>query len=226
MNRPESARPPSRMRRLIRFLRDRWHKYKIEREWKRQGCPLPIPSHIKRAFLRKYARAHGLRVFVETGTLYGDTLAALRGDFDELHSIELGDELYAAAAARFAGDQGITVWHGDSGELLARVLAQIDAPALFWLDGHYSGQGTARGREDTPVRRELEHIARHPLRERHHIIIDDLRYFSGMNGYPDVAAVKELALRLGFRLSEEVNDCLIIRATAEQRRSDLGDTKA
>lgn len=204
----------SGLRRSIRALRVAFRNWKAELSWKRAGRPLPAPPHIKRAFLRRYARAQNLRVFVETGTLYGDTLVALRGGFDRLHSIELSDELYAAAAARFANDQGITVWHGDSGDVLPLVLAQVNAPALFWLDGHYSGRGTARGQEDTPVRRELEHIARHPLRERHHIIIDDIRHFSGANGYPEVGALKELAMRLGFRSAQEADDFLIIRGTA------------
>jgi hypothetical protein len=48
---------------------------------------------------------------------------------------------------------------------------------------------TARGVEDTPVLRELGHIAAHPVR-RHAILIDDAEYFDGRNAYPTIDAVR------------------------------------
>jgi len=47
---------------------------------------------------------------LETGTLHGDILAALRRYFKELHSIELRPELYKKAALRFANDRKIKLW--------------------------------------------------------------------------------------------------------------------
>jgi hypothetical protein len=198
-------------RRVARTLRRGYSDWMAEREWRRAGRPLPAPPHVKRRFLRDYARAHDLRVFVETGTLYGDTVAGLRGAFDRLHSIELDDTLFAAAQERFAGDRKITLWHGDSGDVLERVLAAVDAPALFWLDGHYSGGGTGRGVEDTPILRELQHIAHHPHRERHHLIIDDARCFGSLDGYPTAIELKRYCSQQGFKLFEQVEDFLIVR---------------
>ena len=46
-------------------------------------------------------------------------------------------------------------------DLIRRVpelVRQLDGPALFWLDGHYSGGDTAKGELDTPVSAELESI--------------------------------------------------------------------
>ena len=199
-------------RRIARTLRRGYSDWQAEREWRRAGRPLPAPPPVKRRFLRDYARAHDLRVFVETGTLYGDTVAVLRGVFDRLHSIELDDKLFAAAQERFAGDRKITLWHGDSGDVLERVLAAVDAPALFWLDGRYSGGGTGRGVVDTPTLRELQHIARHPQRERHHIIIDNARCFGSLDGYPAIAELEKSSRRLGFKTFELVQDFVIISA--------------
>lgn len=202
-------------RRIARTLRRGYSDWTAERAWRRAGRPVPAPPHVKRRFLRDYARAHDLRVFVETGTFYGDTVAALRGAFDRLHSIELDDTLFAAAQERFAGDRKIALWHGDSGEVLERVLAAVDAPALFWLDGHYSGGGTGRGVEDTPILRELQHIARHPQRERHHIIIDDARLFDGSNSYPRAAEMGKLTGRLGFDTCIQIDDVFCICGDAD-----------
>jgi hypothetical protein len=178
--------------------------------WTFHGRPVPPPAHVKRAFLRAHARRHGLRVFIETGTLYGDTLAALRNTFDILHSIELSRELYERASARFAGDARIQLWYGDSGDVLPRVLEEVRQPALFWLDGHYSGDGTAPGVEDTPICRELSHISKHPLHGEHLVVIDDARCFNGQNGYPHLSQLKQLAHTFGFTEITGGCDCIVL----------------
>jgi hypothetical protein len=199
-------RPVARVVRV--WLRERYAEW----TWRREGCLQPAPPHIKRALLRGYARKHRLRIFVETGTLHGDTLSALRRYFQELHSIELCPELYKKAALRFANDRKIRLWQGDSGDVLPRVLEVVRRPALFWLDGHYSGEGTARGVEGTtPILRELAHISSHKLSGEHLVIVDDARYFYGRDGYPEKSYLRSLTRQMGFRTFEEVGDFLVIR---------------
>lgn len=204
-----TPRPP--LRRTVGAAR-RWLRERIETlRWRLQGCPALAPPHIKRAVLLRHLRANGLRVFVETGTLYGDTLAYLRPWCAEMHSIELSQELFEKASERFAGDPKIHVWHGDSGNVMPEVLKVISQPALFWLDGHYSGEGTARGVKDTPICRELHHISGHPLLGEHLVIIDDARCFNGQNDYPDLNELQQLALTLGFTEIKTGCDCIILR---------------
>jgi hypothetical protein len=198
------------VRRSARAIYREYRDWNTGRQWRRAGRPLPPPPHIKRKFLRAYGHAHKLRLFVETGTYVGDTLAALRGSFAHLHSIELSRELHEAALARFKGDPKITLWHGDSGDVLPSLLALLDTPTLFWLDGHYSGGTTARGVEDTPIMRELRHISRHPLSRQHHLIIDDARLFTGSDGYPDISDVETAAKCLGFASCRRDGDFLIV----------------
>ena len=93
-------------------------------------------------------------MFIETGTLYGDTSASVAPLFEELHSIELDEGLYENAIARLAGSSKVRIWHGDSAEVLPRILADLRRPAFFWLDGHYPRAGTARGSMDSPIVRE------------------------------------------------------------------------
>jgi hypothetical protein len=197
-------------RRCARAVYRGYRDWSVGWNWRRAGRPLPPPPHIKRKFLRAYGRAHDLHVFVETGTYVGDTLAALRRSFEHLHSIELSPELYEGVFARFGDDRKITLWHGDSGDVLPRLLARLDKPTLFWLDGHYSGGVTARGVDDTPILRELEHISKHYLSKQHHLIIDDVRLFTGVDGYPELSAVQQAARHLGFRFCRKHDDFLII----------------
>lgn len=120
-------------------------------------------------------QAWGLRVLVETGTYRGGMLAAVRGSFDTLHSIELNGLFYLYTKRRFAFDSAVHLWHGDSAAVLPQVLAEIDEPALFWLDAH---GGQAALLEDgsfatAPVVAEVRALLQHQWAGEHVILIDD-----------------------------------------------------
>lgn len=158
-------------------------------EWERLGRPAPPPHIVKERTLREFARRFGLKVLIETGTCYGDMVEAMKNDFSRIYSIELSSELYEKAKQRFAGDDRITIVHGDSGIELGKLIAGLDQPALFWLDGHYSGPGTARGDKDTPIYEELTHIFK-SNQTGHVVIIDDARCFGTDPAYPSIDQLK------------------------------------
>jgi len=159
-------------------------------EWKAKGRPVPPPHIIKQQTLIEYAKKYGLRVFVETGTYYGEMVDVMKNTFDHIYSIELGDALYENARKRFAGLNHIEIIHGDSGVELADILNKIDSPALFWLDGHYSEGVTVKGKVDTPIREELVCILNAPDKG-HVIIIDDARCFGTDPAYPSIDELTE-----------------------------------
>jgi hypothetical protein len=171
---------------------------RIRLEWNEAGKPLPPPHAVKQAILRNYTTKFGLSVLVETGTFKGDMVFALKDAFEKIYSIELGQKLFEEAQKRFASTKHVTILQGDSGEVLEKVLREIKAPTLFWLDGHYSSGETARGALDTPIVQEITHIARHPLREKHVVLVDDARCFIGKKNYPTIPALQELAQAQGF----------------------------
>ncbi len=165
-------------------------------QWEMKGRPIPLPNALKQAILLEHAQTHGIRVFVETGTYEGKTLAAMVPYFDRLYSVELGEALYVRACARFASVPKVRLFQGDSGKRLEDILAiEREERCLFWLDAHYSRGDTARGEEETPVCTELERIGRHPVKD-HVILIDDARCFGADSGYPDIPQVEEMARRL------------------------------
>lgn len=154
-------------------------------EWERLGKPVPPPHIVKQRVLLEYSKRYGLRILVETGTLFGDMVEAMRADFDRIYSIELSKYLYKKAMIRFKGVNNIELIHGDSGIELERIMDKLSQPALFWLDGHYSGGVTARGAQDTPIFEELTHIF-NSTDIGHVIIIDDARLFGKDPAYPSI----------------------------------------
>ena len=154
--------------------------------------PAPMTNAQKHEVMRSYAHRHPKAAFVESGTLRGDTVAAMRPHFDQLISIELFDELFFAAKKRFEADDGIAIIKGDSGKLLPEILRDISIPTVYWLDGHFSGEGTALASDtQCPILAELEAIAEHGNRDDV-ILIDDARLFGWRLGYPKKSTLSSL----------------------------------
>ena len=151
---------------------------------------VPAPHAYKQRVVKSFGRRFELTTLVETGTYMGHMLDAVRGRFDRVYSIELDDALFDAAQRRFRMDRHVHILQGDSGELLPRVLAELDAPALFWLDAHYSGPGTG-GEDANPVEREVLMVLRDGVRN-HVLLIDDAREFTGSDGYPTLDRLRGL----------------------------------
>lgn len=179
--------------------------------WIAGGCTGIAPPPVKRRIVSAYLRRFGLRQFIETGTHLGDTLAYIAHDKTvKCTSIELSDSYYQAAKQRFASYTNATVLQGDSGAVLPQCVRSLQAPALFWLDGHYSGGTTARGEVDTPVSAELQAILDSPIKT-HVILIDDARCFDGTNGCPSLDTLWNMVRESGAYVSEVSVD--IIRIT-------------
>jgi hypothetical protein len=171
------------------LLRNSFHRAAL-RQWQRTQKP-PAPLEIKAQIIRDYASRYGLHNLIETGTFFGDMLDVLRADFDGLITIELDAALAARAAKRFEREPKITVIQGDSARALPGLLARLKEPALFWLDGHFSGGVTAKGEAETPIIAELEHLFASP-RKDHVVLIDDARLFGTSPGYPSLDSVDAL----------------------------------
>jgi hypothetical protein len=159
------------------------------RAWEARGRPIPPPHAAKQQVLRSFAQRYGLKIFVETGTYRGEMVEAMKPLFEKIYSIELSEQLFAAARRRFRWDRHVELIRGDSGQQLGRIMSRIDRPALFWLDGHYSAGPTARGEKDTPLFEELDHILRAPDLG-HVIVIDDARLFGSDPAYPTLEQLR------------------------------------
>ena len=147
------------------------------------------------------------KVFIETGTYMGGVphrMLETNGNFnpfDELYTIELGEEICKVASKRYKlftehnGDLSKFNFHtdkkdesfsgseyyfdnklklicGDSSEVLEDVLLNIDEPVCFWLDAHAGASKYARGDCDVPLLKELDVISKHHIKN-HILAIDD-----------------------------------------------------
>lgn len=158
------------------------------RRWLGDGCPSPAPNIVKMGVVRAFVRKFRTPVFIETGTFLGSMIEHIAADRVECHSIEIDETLFDRAKQILRRHSNITLHLGDSATILPHLLARLDRPATFWLDGHYSGGFTSRSDVDTPVSAELEHILAHPIRN-HVILIDDARDFTGEDGYPRLSTL-------------------------------------
>ncbi len=155
--------------------------------WILRGRPSRSPHLLKQKVVREYGEKFGLRTLVETGTYYGEMVAAMKNRFDQIYSIEFVAALADRAKRKFAGNSHIRIFRGDSRVVIPDVLALLQGPALFWLDAGYYGWVGVRTNEQR-LSAELEMILSHPY--RHVILLDDARGLTGKDGIPSVEDVK------------------------------------
>jgi hypothetical protein len=169
------------------------------RQWVRDGAIPPPPPEVKQRIVRQHGKRWKLGRFVETGTYRGDMVAEVCDGFESVVSIELSEDLHRQAVARHSETTNVTLLQGDSAALLPTVIAELQEPALFWLDAHFSAGITARGVVDTPVKQELQMILS-PDQPPHVVLIDDARLFDGTNDYPTLAELRQtmISLRPGW----------------------------
>jgi hypothetical protein len=113
--------------------------------------------------------------FIETGTYFGETIFAAEPYFENLYTIELSKELHQSTSLKYTGSK-ITFIQGDSSLKLLELLPNIEGRSIFYLDGHYSGGVTAKGKKDCPLYEELELIMK-LHQDNCIVIIDDARLF-------------------------------------------------
>ncbi|MGA3007844.1 MAG: glycosyltransferase [Opitutaceae bacterium] len=114
--------------------------------------------------------------FVETGTFRGQTLDLVQPWFDECISVELSDELFAAAQRRFSAVPNIHLYHSDSAQFLRENKARYQGKSvLFWLDAHWCAGGESGEKSQCPLLEELAAIG--TLNRQSVLLIDDARLF-------------------------------------------------
>jgi len=145
--------------------------------WVLRGKPVRSPHLLKQRTVAEYGRRYNLRYLVETGTYYGEMVSALCKQFDLVYSIELDPKLAGYSRQRFKNYPQVKILEGDSGVLVPQVVAQLDRPAVFWLDAGYYGVDLTKG-DLSRLLTELRAILSSPVRE-HVVLMDDARMFVG-----------------------------------------------
>jgi hypothetical protein len=123
--------------------------------------------------------------FIETGSYAGDGIqAALDSGFETIISLEVNPPNVKECTERFKNEKIVVILQGDSSTDLWGIISQLDKPITFWLDAHYSGEGSPIGIVNMPLLYELNQIRRHHIKT-HTIIIDDVRCWEGVSQVRD-----------------------------------------
>lgn len=185
--------------------------------WTRAGKPAPPPHTIKQDVLIEFSKRFQLKNLVETGTFEGRMIDAMLQRFRKIYSIELSVPMYQRATKKFENQPHVNLICGDSSAKIAEVLPQLEGPALFWLDGHYSGGETALGDKICPVLEELEDILTHE-EQNHVIVIDDARLFGVEDsGYPTVEELRDFVQSKRSDMTISIDTDSIRIVPSEQR---------
>lgn len=143
--------------------------------------------------VQRYIKQYGLSSFIETGTLYGESVEYARKFlFNKIISIEIEEDLAKQAQSKFSHDRRVSIITGDSSEKIKDALEEADSPCLFWLDAHFPGgdrnDEKRRGYLDelsietrVPLLREIEEITKYKHFKQSVLLIDDARLFESEN---------------------------------------------
>lgn len=127
--------------------------------------------------VRSLKDALGLRIFVETGSFEGDTLASIVGLFDQVYSVESSEDYFHRCQKRFKSAPHVKLTHGHSPVFLQQLHDKIQGQSvLYWLDAHWCmAENTAGEESQCPLLDELKAIRQ--LNSDSIIMIDDARLF-------------------------------------------------
>ena len=107
--------------------------------------------------------------YIETRSYYGLNLEKVVDEYKNLYSIGI--------EKIFIDNENIQIIEGDSSVKLPELCSEIEEGATFFLDAHYSGEGTGYKEKTSPIIKELESIF-YRKNNKDIILINNLRIFN------------------------------------------------
>ena len=136
------------------------------------------------------------------------------GVFEKVISIEISEHYYNHCKKKFSANKKVSLFLGDSVDVLPRILEEINHSCTFWIDAHPHGKHKVEGKVKIPILKELEAIGNHHIKT-HTILIDDMRLIDEYN--LSLYAIEQAVYRInpdykityGFGVAE--NDILVAK---------------
>lgn len=173
-------------------------------------------SYTKYRQIVAVARRTGARSLIETGTFRGVTTRRCVRHFSHVYTIELDEALARDAKRRLSRFRNCEVIEGDATLEIQKLLQRPDVGGdlLFFLDGHFSGEGTALGASAEPALDVIRFVARHKARVAG-VIVDDFREFGCQPGWPTkrelIGTLEEEFKSAGFLLLVNCDQAVVMR---------------
>ena len=154
--------------------------------------------------LESLIKTFNAKVFIETGTYLGDSLAhAATFSFNKLISIEIDPVLVEKARERFKNDPRIEIVQGSSSEVLEDILSRIQENVIIWLDAHFPTTPAAQHNYSVekekdiriPLEKEINVLQKRIGIFNDVILIDDLRCYE--DDLPGVVSFNDHMKMLG-----------------------------
>ena len=180
---------------------------------------IPLSGDKKAEKIVKYCKKYNVKQYVETGVYRGATIAEIfkakktgKINVSDCYGIELSDFFANKLIDKYKRYTDVHIFHGDTVKQLPVILNKhINTQTLFWLDAHFSGGDTARGKTDCPLLKELEIISKHQIKN-HVLLIDDARTFHDKDSkeWPSLKRVYNALQKInaGYKMHIE-NDIII-----------------
>ena len=147
---------------------------------------------------------------VETGTYLGKSTRIFSKHIKNVYSIEIKKELYNFVKRKYAKSK-INFVFGMSEQVLKKIVLQIRGSTFFYLDSHYSGGITSRGKKVTSLNDELLTLDKFLFLLNSVIIIDDAKSINGTNDYPKFQVIKDFADQNNMKIYKtKVNSYILI----------------
>ena len=170
----------------------------------------PFPTFVKKQVFNEYNSSS--TIWVETGTLVGDTAKYLSKIAKFVYTIEPSKKYYNLSVKNLTNCENVKIYNDTSENKLNDILEIIkpNSDICFWLDGHWSGGDTFKGETDTPILSELETIKRYLNKfSKLNILIDDFRIFdigNNVETYPSKEVLIEYAAKnnLKWRITRDI----------------------
>jgi len=157
------------------------------------------PSNLKkRRLIVNSATDRGIKTLIETGTYFGHSTIFFSKKFNKVITIEISKGLFDFTSKKFINHQNIHNFLGDSSVVMKDLLDELDAPAVFFLDGHASGGVTESGELPSPIEKELKILSSFNYLQNSIVFIDDAVGFDGTNSYPRYEEIERWCLQNGF----------------------------
>ena len=164
---------------------------------------------IQKVYDRILYYKQGRDTFVETGTAVGETCLWASSHFDKVVTVEYMDDLYESSVERLWNVDNIKLIHGDSA-LWVPLIVRAVGPAVWFLDAHnVNRQDGLTPPQETVVMKEIVEVSR-ALISKHIIIVDDLRLFGDVEGYPSMDDIKEFAETVHMKVKEIPEEDLFV----------------